>query len=103
MTWTVSAAAVEWDLSKRTIQKRLTAAGHTLTSGAKFTTAQISAAVHGGDLDAARVRESDQRTALLQRKRELIDGDVVSTATARKLLSDSLLYVRQRLDALPAE
>jgi len=102
MRWTVSKAATEWGIDRRTLTERLKAIGLDARKGVKFHTRDISRAVTG-DLEQERILETRERRLALERDRLEADGDLVRFEGVNRLYTEACLPIRQRLLALPAE
>lgn len=102
MRWTVSKAATEWGLDRRTLTARLKAAGLDAHKSKTFHTREISRAILG-DLGAEKVRETRERANLLELERAELEKRLVPLDQVQAMISNTLLPVRQRLLALPSE
>lgn len=102
MKWTINKAAQEWGIDRRTLTIRLTGIGFTVGNGSKFHTRDISRAIVG-ELEREKILETQQRRMLLEMEVKERGAELVKMSEVEKVLTDTLLPVRQRLLALPAE
>lgn len=102
MKWSVNAAAKEFRVDRRTLNRALEAFGESVGNGARFHTQVICGALFGErEREQIRLLKADaelKEMDLHQQRKEL-----VQMADVQTLLTEMLLPIRQRWLALPAE
>jgi len=98
-TWTLNRAAQVWRIDRRTLEKRLSAAGFT---GPRYTTQQVVDATYG---EAARIaeREAAANATMAELRAKSMAEEFVDFAAVQKIIGEIFLSYRQRLLSLPSE
>ncbi len=102
--WTLEAAAREFEIDRKTLAKRLTAASLTSGLDGAFSTPQICAAVFG-DLYGAKLRVANAQAKKLERENAEAERELLPTELVERFLSATFIAVRQAITAthLPEE
>ena len=98
--WTLFAAAQEFNLDRKTLDKQLRAAGITAGDDYCFSTGDICRAVFGdlkGDLMRAQTRQANESADLTAVKKANLQRENIPAALVQRVWSAALVDIRQKV------
>ena len=100
--WTPTQAGQEFDIDRKTIQKRLAAADIHPGTDDKYSTKQIASAVFG-DIQGERLRKTREEADNLALRNAEMRGELVSVTLVKQMVSEIILANKQTVLASQLE
>jgi len=101
MNWTISKAASEWGIDRRTLERRLKAAGWEVNPRDEWTTKDISAAIYG-ELELERIRKTREEADKLELDNAERRKDLITAEDAKEIFGRPLEPIARSLKDMPS-